>query len=109
MLFVYYKDNLNVLKRTININEEIPENTLWVDLFNFNLDEIAYIENNFNIKIPNDDEKYNIEESARYQDVQDTITINNVFLNKDALNQTTTTKDTITFLLNKKVLFTIRA
>lgn len=66
MLFIYYKDNLNVLKRTININEEIPENTLWVDLFNFNLDEIAYIENNFNIKIPNDDEKYNIEESARY-------------------------------------------
>ncbi|MBZ7991976.1 MULTISPECIES: magnesium/cobalt transporter CorA [unclassified Campylobacter] len=109
MLFVYYKDNLNVLKRTININEEIPENTLWVDLFNFNLDEIAYIENNFNIKIPNDDEKYNIEESARYWEEQDTITINNVFLNKDALNQTTTTKDTITFLLNKKVLFTIRA
>ncbi|MBZ7977096.1 magnesium/cobalt transporter CorA [Campylobacter sp. RM12637] len=109
MLFIYYKDNLNVLKRTININEEIPENTLWVDLFNFNLDEIAYIENNFNIKIPNDDEKYNIEESARYWEEQDTITINNVFLNKDALNQTTTTKDTITFLLNKKVLFTIRA
>ncbi|MBZ7982733.1 magnesium/cobalt transporter CorA [Campylobacter sp. RM12640] len=109
MLFVYYKDNLNVLKRTININEEIPENTLWVDLFNFNLDEITYIENNFNIKIPNDDEKYNIEESARYWEEQDTITINNVFLNKDALNQTTTTKDTITFLLNKKVLFTIRA
>lgn len=109
MLFIYYKDNFSVLKRTININEEIPENTLWVDLFDFNLDEIAYIENNFNIKIPNDDEKYNIEESARYWEEQDTITINNVFLNKDALNQTTTTKDTITFLLNKKVLFTIRA
>lgn len=109
MLFVYCKENLNIIKHEIKINEKIPENTLWIDLFNFTSDEVAFIENNFNIKIPNEDEKYNIEESARYWEEQDTITINNVFLNKDALDNTTTTKDTITFLLNKKILFTIRA
>lgn len=109
MIFVYCKENSSVIKYEIKIGEKIPENVLWVDLFNFTLDEISFIENNFHLKLPNDDEKYNIEESARYWEEQDTITINNVFLNKDALENTTTTKDTITFLLNKKILFTIRA
>lgn len=109
MLFVYFKDESVVKKSTLDINDEMPKNILWIDLFEFSVDELRFIENKFDIHIPNDDEKYGVEESARYWEDKDSITINNVFLNKDAQNHAKTTKDTITFLLSKKVLFTTRA
>ncbi|MBZ7987135.1 magnesium/cobalt transporter CorA [Campylobacter canadensis] len=108
MIFIYAKEGDLIQKIILNKDEEMPKNILWIDFFNFSNEELYFIEKSFNIKLPNDEEKYNIEESARYWEDKDYIRINNVFINKDTQNNTSTTKDSLAFLLHNKILFTLR-
>ena len=79
---------------------------LWLDLLNPTISEIAHISHAYEIEIPTKEESAEIESSARYWEDKDSITINTHFLVK--LGEENLKDETITFLLHKNILFTIR-
>lgn len=91
-----YVDNCNLESKLI----------LWLDLLNPSVSEIVHISKFYEIEIPTKEEREEIESSARYWETKDNITINTRFLiNLDGENLA---DETITFLLHKNILFTIR-
>lgn len=79
---------------------------LWFDLLNPTISEISHISLMYEIEIPNKEEREEIESSARYWEDKDSITINTHFLIK--LGEESLKDETITFLLHKNILFTVR-
>ncbi|MDE6886276.1 MAG: magnesium/cobalt transporter CorA [Helicobacteraceae bacterium] len=105
MVNVFSKHNSLVIKDDYDDNI-VNKNILWLDLLNPTLDEIASISKMYEIEIPNKEEREEIESSARYWEDKDSITINTRFLIK--LDEDSLRDETITFLLYKNILFTIR-
>ena len=82
MLCIYTKThNGLVQKLQFNIKENIlPQNILWMDLLHPTNDEMNYIAKQYNLEIPTQEEREEIELSARYWEDSTTITINTHFL-----------------------------
>lgn len=107
MINIFAKRNSIVTKHIYSgISDIEGKNILWVDLLNPTLDEIGAVSNIYDIEIPNKEEREEIESSARYWEDRDSITINTRFLVK--LGEEITRDETVTFLLCKSMLFTIR-
>lgn len=107
MVNIFAKHNSLVIKQTYNNEEDIASKSiLWLDLLNPTLEEIGYISRIYDIEIPTKEEREEIESSARYWEDKDSITINTRFLIK--LGEESLKDETITFLLCKNMLFTIR-
>ena len=112
MLCIYTKThNGLVQKLQFNIKENIlPQNILWMDLLHPTNDEMNYIAKQYNLEIPTQEEREEIELSARYWEDSTTITINTHFLMRTQTdnNELTLTNETITFMTTQNILFTIR-
>lgn len=107
MINIFAKRNSIVTKHIYSgISDIEGKNILWVDLLNPTIDEIGAVSNIYDIEIPNKEEREEIESSARYWEDKDSITINTRFLVK--LGEEITRDETVTFLLCKSMLFTIR-
>lgn len=107
MVNIFAKHNSLVIKQTYNSEEDIASKSiLWLDLLNPTLEEIGYISRIYDIEIPTKEEREEIESSARYWEDKDSITINTRFLIK--LDEESLKDETITFLLCKSILLTIR-
>ncbi|MCW1360009.1 magnesium/cobalt transporter CorA [Campylobacter sp. US33a] len=107
MLYIYTKTpNALVRRDEFNIKDELPKNILWMDLFNPSYDEIKFIESKFNLEIPNEEEREEIEQSAKYWEDNTTITINAPFLIKE--QEFKLSKEIVTFMTTQNILFTIR-
>lgn len=105
MINVFAKRNSIVTKHIYSDDIE-GKNILWVDLLNPTIDEVGTISNIYDIAIPTKEEREEIESSARYWEDKDSITINTRFLVK--LGEERARDETVTFLLCKNMLFTIR-
>lgn len=104
MIEAFVKRGALVTKEELDDENLAEQHIIWLDLLNPTIDEITYISRIFDIEIPNKEEREEIESSARYWEDKDSITINTRFLVKhEGLSD-----ETITFLLNKNILFTIR-
>lgn len=111
MINIFAKHNSLVSKYTYNTSEDIEsKNILWLDLLNPTLEEIGAISNIYDIAIPTKEEREEIESSARYWEDKDSITINTRFLIKLGQDHIkgNSRDETVTFLLCKSMLFTIR-
>ncbi len=111
MINIFAKHNSLVSKYTYNTIEDIEsKNILWLDLLNPTIEEIGAISNIYDIAIPTKEEREEIESSARYWEDKDSITINTRFLIKLGQDDIkgNSRDETVTFLLCKSMLFTIR-
>ncbi len=112
MIDIFAKHNSLVSKYTYNSIDDIEgKNILWLDLLNPSIDEIGAISNIYDIEIPTKEEREEIESSARYWEDKDSITINTRFLVKLGHSndlEGNSRDETVTFLLCKSMLFTIR-
>ena len=111
MINIFAKHNSLVSKYTYNTIEDIEsKNILWLDLLNPTIEEIGAISNIYDIAIPTKEEREEIESSARYWEDKDSITINTRFLIKLGQDDIkgNSRDETVTFLLCKNMLFTIR-
>lgn len=107
MINIFAKRNSIVTKHIYSDLSDIEgKNILWVDLLNPTIEEIGAMSNIYDIEIPNKEEREEIESSSRYWEDKDSITINTRFLVK--LGEEITRDETVTFLLCKSMLFTIR-
>lgn len=107
MIHIFAKQNSIVQKELHYDGDDIStKSILWLDLLNPTIDEISYISRLYEIEIPTKEEREEIESSARYWEDKDSITINTHFLIK--LGEENLKDETITFLLYKNILFTIR-
>lgn len=107
MINIFAKRNSIVTKHIYSDLSDIEgKNILWVDLLNPTIEEIGAMSNIYDIEIPNKEEREEIESSSRYWEDKDSITINTRFLVK--LGEEITRDETVTFLLCKNMLFTIR-
>lgn len=79
---------------------------LWIDLFQPSSEEINYISRTYALEVPTKEEREEIEQSARYWEDNKSITINTYFLVRSADSELH--NETVTFLLCKNILFTIR-
>ena len=107
MLCIYTKThNGLVQKLQFNIKENIlPQNILWMDLLHPTNDEMNYIAKQYNLEIPTQEEREEIELSARYWEDSTTITINTHFLMRTQTdnNELTLTNETITFMTTQNI------
>ena len=112
MLNIYTKTNNGLVKKIqFNIEDKLlPSNILWVDLLHPTNDEMMYITKSYNLDIPTQEEREEIELSARYWEDNTSITINTHFLVRmqTESNEFTLINETITFMTTKNILFTIR-
>ncbi|MBK1971094.1 magnesium/cobalt transporter CorA [Campylobacter sp. TTU-622] len=113
MLHIYIKQNTLVKRIDFEFNkDELPDNILWIDLVYPSIDEIQYISSKFNIEFPSQEEREEIELSAKYWEDNATITINAHFLIKELNNNKRKdinfNTEIVTFITRSSVLFTIR-
>ncbi|MDE7217066.1 MAG: magnesium/cobalt transporter CorA [Helicobacter sp.] len=96
-----------------NFLKESPYTVLWIDVLRPSAEEITRLEECFSgLDIPNDEEREEIEESSRYWEDRERITINTYFLtSKTRIGWEmyhSINNETVSFLLYKKLLFTVR-
>ncbi|MDE5603153.1 MAG: magnesium/cobalt transporter CorA [Helicobacter sp.] len=109
MLNLFIKRNGMVVRESINSIDaiEVEADILWIDLLHPSTQEIAYISKTYLLDIPTKEEREEIEESSRYWEDSEAITINTYFLTRpneeDILHN-----ETITFLIARNILFTVR-
>lgn len=88
-------------------NLELPDGMiLWIDLLHPSMTEVSYIAKTYTLDIPTKEEREEIEQSARYFEDTQSITINTYFLMRNA--QLELHNETVTFILFQGILFTIR-
>lgn len=104
---IFFKKNGFVSRESFELTSgvELGERILWIDLFEPTSTEVNYIANTYNLDIPTKEEREEIEQSARYWEDSNSITINTYFLVRNASELV---NETITFILHKNILFTIR-
>lgn len=104
---IFLKNSLNQILRK-NVHSPNDEGRiLWVDLFNPTNEEIAHIAEIYNLEVPTQEEREEIEESARYWEDSQSITINTYFL-IPLRDEKRFDNQSITFILQKNILFTVR-
>lgn len=115
MLYVYVKtQNALVQRIEFKLDDRVlPENILWIDLLHPSAEEIAYISSQFKLKFPTEEEREEIELSAKYWEDNTTITINAYFLvreigSEDDKKTIKLRNEIVTFETTNKILFTIR-
>lgn len=91
--------------KQINMFQE-QDKILWIDLFQPSSEEVNYISEKYRLDVPTKEEREEIEQSARYWEDSRSITINTYFLMR--YSESELHNETITFLLCKNILFTIR-
>ncbi len=90
-----------------NVNAlTLPQNIIWIDLVHPSSAEVSYIAKIYGLDIPTKEEREEIEQSARYFEDAQSITINTYFLIRD--QEMKLHNETVTFILFQKILFTIR-
>ena len=109
MLNLFVKRDSFVVRESVYSISSIKsfDDILWIDLFHPSAEEIAYISNTYTIQIPTKEEREEIEESSRYWEDSETITINTYFLTKPN-EENVFHNETITFVLTHGILFTLR-
>ncbi|MDO4673993.1 magnesium/cobalt transporter CorA [Campylobacter sp.] len=113
MLYIYIKTP-NALVQRIEWNfqdDKLPQNILWIDLLSPTEGEMAFISSRFKLEFPSQEEREEIEQSAKYWEDNATITINAHFLIggfKLGEKELELHKEIITFATAKNVLFTVR-
>lgn len=105
---VFFKKDGFVSKEGIEVTPDLhlSKQILWIDLLKPTSAEISYIANAYNLDIPTKEEREEIEESARYWEDSRSIVSNTYFLVRD--NEGGLVNETVTFILHKQTLFTIR-
>ena len=93
--------------------KEAQYTVLWIDVLRPSAEEITRLEECFSgLDIPNDEEREEIEESSRYWEDRERITINTYFLTSQTRvgweMYHSINNETVSFLLYKKLLFTVR-
>ncbi|KGI57304.1 magnesium/cobalt transporter CorA [Campylobacter sp. MIT 97-5078] len=110
MLSIYTKTN-NKLVQKLRFDMQtnvLPENILWLDLLHPSAEEINFVSKLYNLEIPTQEEREEIELSARYWEDNTSITINTHFLIRTSMDELSLTNETLTFLLSQNILFTLR-
>ncbi|EEO25498.1 magnesium/cobalt transporter CorA [Helicobacter winghamensis] len=109
MLNLFIKRNGMVVRESIQSIEAIDASSdvLWIDLLHPSAQEIAYISKTYLLDIPTKEEREEIEESARYWEDSESVTINTYFLTRPN-EENILHNETITFLLTHNILFTVR-
>ncbi|MBX7490676.1 magnesium/cobalt transporter CorA [Helicobacter turcicus] len=109
MLNLFIKRNGMVVRESIQSVEAIDASAdvLWIDLLHPTAQEIAYLSKTYLLDIPTKEEREEIEESARYWEDSETVTINTYFLTRPN-EKNILHNETITFLLTHSILFTVR-
>ncbi|MGP1451027.1 MAG: magnesium/cobalt transporter CorA [Wolinella sp.] len=112
MMNIFTKRDGLVLRESFS-SVQTPHSTsniLWVDLLHPSPSEVAYISQTFHLDIPTKEEREEIESSARYWEDSGSITINTYFLVSqiNGVDRKDLHNETVTFLLCKDVLFTVR-
>lgn len=97
--------NQQTNSKQINMLQE-QDKILWIDLFQPSSEEVNYISEKYRLDVPTKEEREEIEQSARYWEDSRSITINTYFLMR--YSESELHNETITFLLCKNILFTIR-
>ena len=84
MLNLFIKRNGMVVRESIRSVEAIDASSdvLWIDLLHPSTQEIAYISKTYLLEIPTQEEREEIEESARYWEDSESVTINTYFLTR---------------------------
>lgn len=99
-----------IIRESLQIFESMTrediDRILWIDLFHPSVDEVNYIAQTYNLDVPTEEEREEIEQSARYWEDSESVTINTYFLVRNAESELH--NETVTFLLCKNILFTIR-
>ena len=112
MITIYNKASKGLVQQfslDIALNDELPEKILWFDLLNPSPAEIAFISKHYDLDIPDQEEREEIEHSSRYWEDSTTVTINTHFLVRDVKDGVfELTNETVTFIAYKHILFTIR-
>ncbi|CUU39669.1 MULTISPECIES: magnesium/cobalt transporter CorA [Helicobacter] len=112
MINIFIRRNGLIMRESLHLSDEKVrmlhehDKILWIDLFHPSPDEVHYISNTYNIEVPSKEEREEIEQSARYWEDSRTITINTYFLVRSIESELL--NETITFLLCKNILLTIR-
>ncbi len=109
MLNLFVKRNGMVVRESVHSVEAIQVNAdiLWIDLLHPSTQEIAYVSKTYLLDIPTKEEREEIEESARYWENSETVTINTYFLTRPS-EENILHNETVTFLLTHGILFTVR-
>ncbi|MDD6056074.1 MAG: magnesium/cobalt transporter CorA [Helicobacter sp.] len=109
MLNLFIKRNGAVVRESVQALEAIDINAdiLWIDLLHPTQQEIAFISKTYLLDIPTKEEREEIEESARYWEDSQSVTINTYFLTRPN-EENILHNETITFLLTHNILFTVR-
>ncbi|MDE5925971.1 MAG: magnesium/cobalt transporter CorA [Helicobacter sp.] len=109
MLNLFIKRNGMVVRESVQAVEaiQVDADILWIDLLHPTAQEIAYISKTYLLDIPTKEEREEIEESSRYWENSETVTINTYFLARPSA-ENVLHNETITFLLTRGILFTVR-
>lgn len=85
MLNLFIKRNGMVVRESVQAVEaiQVDADILWIDLLHPTAQEIAYISKTYLLDIPTKEEREEIEESSRYWENSETVTINTYFLTRD--------------------------
>ena len=106
---LFIKRNGMVVRESVQSVEAIntDSDVFWIDLLHPTTQEIAYISKTYLLDIPTKEEREEIEESSRYWEDNETVTINTYFLTRPT-EENHLHNETITFLLTHNILFTVR-
>jgi len=113
MLYIYTKTQNALVKRIeFKLEENLPQDILWIDLLHPSSAELDYISSKFDLIFPSAEEREEIEQSSKYWEDNASITINAHFLigqkNSELNNSFVLHSEVITFATAKKILFTLR-
>lgn len=108
MMNVFFKKDGAVCREDITTAENLalPQGVLWIDLLRPSSAEVSYIAQTYALDIPTKEEREEIEQSARYFEDAQSITINTYFLMRSTTMDLQ--NETVTFILFQGILFTIR-
>lgn len=112
MINVFMRRSGSIVRESLHLNDkrvsvlQEQDKILWIDLFQPSSEEVNYISREYKLDVPTKEEREEIEQSARYWEDSGSITINTYFLMR--YSESELHNETITFLLCKNILFTIR-
>ena len=109
MMNIFKRRGGLIVREALRLDEQnLPsdDKILWIDLFHPSSEEVDYISQTYSLEVPTKEEREEIEQSARYWEDSGSITINTYFIVRAIDGEFR--NETITFLLCKNILFTIR-
>lgn len=89
MINIFIRRNGLIIREGLKLGDEKVkilkehDKILWIDLFQPSSEEVYYISHTYNLEVPTKEEREEIEQSARYWEDSESITINTYFLVRD--------------------------